>query len=219
MYIEYALHDLDFNDEEIKSSLEKAVSLGVQCVSVPFALTKYTKNILKNTNIKVSNPIDYPLGILDTKTRNSAILNAINNGADKIDIVIQNNYLSNKKYDKIKADIISNTEICKQQNIPIYYYLEYRIFTHQSLIKACHLLSECLVENAYVSTGHMLDSLEDNIIAVMLLKQKTKIKTIFTGNLWHKKQVEVLDKNHIDMLRFSTINSIRIYLENTNLSR
>lgn len=210
-YIEYALYDLDYTEEEIKYSIESAVSLGVQCISVPFALTKFCKTITKNTPTIVSNPIDYPMGLLDTKTRNCAVTNAIENGAEKIEIMIQNNYLNYKKYDKIRSDIVSNSLICKEKNIPLNYFLEYRVFTHHSLIKACNLLLEAPVSTVYVSSGYLLDNIDDNIIASVLLEQKTNIKTIFNGNIWHKKHVEILDKNKINFLRFNTINSIRTY--------
>lgn len=210
-YIEYALQDLDYTEDEVRTNVESAISLGVKCISVPYALTKLCKNIVKDNDILVSNPIDYPLGLSDTKTRNNAISNAIDNGANKIDIVIQNNYLNYKKYDKIRADIISNYEICQKNNIPIFYFLEYRVFTHQSLIKACNILLETPIPYAYVSSGYMLDNPEDNIVACVLLQQKTNIKTIFTSNIWQKKHVDILRKNEISSMRFSNINSIRTY--------
>lgn len=207
-YIEYSLYDLDYSEEEIKHNVERAVALGIKNLSVPYAWTKFCRSIIKDSGISISNAIDYPLGVLDTKTRNSAIINAIDNGADKIEIVIQNNYLNNKKYDKIRADIKSNYEICQQKNIPIQYFLEYRIFTHQSLIKACNILLETPIDTVYTSTGHMLDNVEDNIVASVLLEQKTQIKTIFTGNVWNKKQVEILKKNNIQRIRSKTIHGI-----------
>lgn len=219
-YIEYAIYDLDLSEEELVKNIESAIEYGVDCISVPFASTKFCKNIVKNTKIKISNPIDYPLGISDIKTRNYAIENAIENGAEKIDVVMQNNYLNYKKYDKIRQDIRSNYEICSKYNVPINYYLEYRVFTHQSLIKACNVIMETPIDTVYASTGHMIDNLEDNLIATILLQEKTKINTIFTGNVWTKKHIELLIKNNISMLRFNTINSITTYLRfssgNTN---
>lgn len=210
-YIEYAIYDLDFTEEEFKKNIEAAILNGVQCISVPFAYTKYAKTIAKDSNVLIANPIDYPLGISDIKSRNEAVVNAIENGAEKIEIVMQNNYLNMKKYDKLRQDIKSNAEICEKYKIPINYYLEYRVFTHQSLIKACHLLLEIPINTVYVSTGYMLDNLDDNIIATVLLKQKSNIHTIFTGNIWNKSQVELLNKNNIDFLRLNTINGIITY--------
>lgn len=211
-YLEYAIYDLDNTEAEIKSNIELAIQQQVNDISVPFALTKFCKLLVKGTNILVSNAIDYPLGISDTKTRNNAILNAIDNGAQKIDLVLQNSYLNLKKYDKLKQDIISNLEICKKYNIELCFYLEYRTFTHQSLIKACNMLYETgSINNVYVSTGHMLDNIDDNIIAVILLKQKTNINTIFSGNIWTEQHVKTLIKNNINHIRFNNIYSAILY--------
>lgn len=215
-YIEYALYDLDSSENEIKLNIETATQNAVDCISVPFALTKYTKSITKGTKTKVSNAIDYPLGISDISTRNNAVSNAIDNGAEKIEIVMQNNYLNYKKYDKIRQDIRSNVEICNKNNVPLVYYLEYRIFTHQSLIKACQILMECSLDSAYVSTGYMIDNIDDNIVAAILLKQKTNINTIFSGNIWTEKHVATLIKNNIDHIRLNNINGIILYNQHSS---
>ena len=210
-YTEYLLYNLDYSDEETKKSIQEAIKYSVDCISVPFAYTKYCKLLTKDTPIKIANIIDYPLGLLDTQSRAIAISNAIDNGADKICVVLQNNYLNLKKYDKIRYDIKTNQEICSKSNIPINYYLEYRIFTHQSLIKACNILMEMSIDTIYISSGYMLDNIEDNIIASVLLKEKTGINTIFSTNIWTKKHIELLTKNKIDHIRFSNINSLALY--------
>ena len=193
-YIEYALYDTDINEIELKQNVELAIINGANCISVPFAYTKQCRALAKDTPVIISNPIDYPLGLLDTPTRNTAILNSINNGAQKIEIVIQNNYLNFRKYEKIRQDIKSNLEICKANNVALYYYLEYRIFTHQALVKACGILQEFGLNMIYPSTGYMLDNIDDNIIATVLLHQKTGITAIFSGNLWNDRHVESLKK-------------------------
>jgi deoxyribose-phosphate aldolase len=210
-YTEYAMYHLDFAEEEIRNSISDAIKYSVNYVCVPYAYTKFCKLLTKDSAVKVSNSIDYPLGLSDTKTRNLAIINAIENGADKISIVIQNNYLNLKKYDKLRQDIKSNLEICTKNNIPLYYYLDYRIFTHQSLIKACNILLECSINHVYVSTGYLLDNVEDNIVACVLLKEKTGMNTIFTSNIWNRKHIDLIKKNKIDNLRFNNTYGLSLY--------
>lgn len=209
-YIEYALYDTDINEIELKQNVELAIINGANCISVPFSYTKQCRTLAKDTPVIISNPIDYPLGLLDTPTRNTAILNAINNGAQKIEIVIQNNYLNFRKYEKIRQDIKSNLEICKDNNVALYYYLEYRIFTHQALVKACGILQEFGLNMIYPSTGYMLDNIDDNIIATVLLHQKTGITAIFSGNLWNDRHVQSLKKNNIDSIRTNSINTLKL---------
>lgn len=213
-YKEYAIYDLDISETDVKTYIEKVLPLNIQCVSVPYFYTKLTKSIVGD-NILISNAIDYPFGILDIKSRNTAIINAINNGANNISLVFHNHYLSNKKYDKIRQDITSNLQICKDNNVNLNFYLEYRIFTYQALIKACNILLEFGIDKAYVSTGYMLDEINDNIIAFNLLKQKTNINPIFTANVWTKEHIALLDKNDITSIRFNNINSVRIYTDST----
>jgi len=208
-YIEYASYSTDTDENEIKLNIEKIKDLKhISYISIPYFYTKLCRNILKDTNIKVSNAIDYPLGISDTKSRSSAVLNAINNGAQKIELVFPNNLLANRKYDKIKTDIKLNKQICDDNNVELFFYLEYRTFTHQSLIKACNILKEHNINYVYPSTGYMLDNIDDNIIATILLNQKSNITTIFSGNIWNKDHFEKLKKNNISCVRISTLNII-----------
>lgn len=210
MNIEYNLSNIDYNEIELKAKIEEATKYSISEISVPFAYTKLCKSLVKDTRIKVSNPVDYPLGIMDSQSRACSIKNAIDNGAQKINIVIQNNLLCSKKYDKIKQDIQNNYNICIDKNIELNYIVEYRTFTHQSLIKACSILLENNIQKVYVSTGFMLDNPEDNLIATVLLKDKSKIQTIFTGNIWTVKHVDNLKKNKISDIATNSIESIKL---------
>jgi deoxyribose-phosphate aldolase len=209
-YIEYAIYDLDYSDIEFKKNVTEAINLGVNCLSVPVTYNRVCKSLIKDKNIVLSNAVDYPLGIMDTESRKTTIENHIKNGAQKIDIVVQNNLLNLKKYDKIKLDIEENLSVCKKYNVPLYYYLEYRVFTHQSLIKICELLSVYGINNVYISTGYMLDNPEDNLIALSLIKSKSQINVIFTANLWTNKQLETIKKSKINLFRTSSIETIRL---------
>lgn len=204
-YIEYQAYDLDDTEAEVKTKIEKALVYRIQAVCVPYYYTKAAKALVKNTNIIIANAIDYPLGLSDTPSRNNMIMNSIDNGAKQINLVIQNNYLVNKKYDKIKQDIQTNLEICSKKSVELNYYLEYRIFTHQSLIKACSILVENNIKRVYVSTGYLLDNPEDHLIATILLKEKSNIDVIFSGNIWAPKHVDILHKNNINNVKTNTI--------------
>ena len=209
-HLEYALYDLDFDEEEVQKNIELAKDYRVNCISLPHFYIKLGRVLVKDQDIIISTSIDYPLGLSDTKSRNSAVSQAIAVGAQKIEIVLQNNYLSNRKYDKIRQDIKSNLEICQNKQVDLIYYLEYRIFTHHCLIKACEILKEFNISTVYPSTGHMLDNIDDNIIASILLNQKTNISTIFTGNVWTKEHLHKLNNSNIGSIRTNNINSIAL---------
>ena len=81
MITEYSLYDISMSDEEVRQNLKKAADFEISSVSVFNNHIKLAKNIF-NDNVKISTPIDYPLGILDSKTRIASIESAIKSGAD-----------------------------------------------------------------------------------------------------------------------------------------
>jgi hypothetical protein len=70
-------------------------------------LPQYVKTIKKNvpSNIRVSTIIDYPLGLSGYEEREIAVKNAINNGAQSIEMVCPNHALCNRKYDRMRLEI------------------------------------------------------------------------------------------------------------------
>lgn len=215
--IEYNLLDIDNNEDEIREKILSAINCKIQSICVPYIHTKTCKLLTKNTDIIVSNAIDYPMGASDSISRQEMINNHINNGAEQINIVIQNPYLSSRKYDKIRTDIKGNFEICQKKNIKLKYYLEYRVFTHQTLTKVCNIFLENNINEIYVSTGYMLDDPNDNLIAAVLLKEKTGIETIFNGKIWTKKHIENLVKNNITNISVSSLESLKLLSEGLSL--
>jgi deoxyribose-phosphate aldolase len=210
MNIEYHILDIDCSENEIKEKIIYALQKGIKSISVPQTYIKLCKILTKDMNVVVSTPIDYPLGLTDTESRCFMVQQAVRSGVKKINIVIQNHYLSNKKYDKIKYDIQKIYEVCQNNNIEVNYYTDYRIFTHQSLIKACTILLENGIKNVYVSTSYFIDNPDDNIVATILLRDKTGINSIFTANVWNTRHIDNLIKNNIINVGTNSIESIKL---------
>jgi deoxyribose-phosphate aldolase len=216
-YIEYNLLNIDNNEDEIREKILSAINYKINSICVPYIHTKMCKFLVKNADIVVSNAIDYPMGVSDSMSRQEMIINHISNGAQQVNIVIQNPYLSSKKYDKIRADIKGNIEVCQKKNIKLRYYLEYRVFTHQTLTKICNILLENGINEIYVSTGYMIDDPNDNIIASVLLKEKTGITTVFNGKIWTENHVKNLLKNNITNISVHSLESLKLLSENLPL--
>lgn len=212
MQVELALHHIDKKESEIKELIMIGSKYQPDYISVFPPLIKYCKRIVKD-NTKLSCPIDFPCGNLETELRKKSIENAIKNGAKKIDLVISSLYLASRKYDKIKQDTSANLEICKSHDIPMYCMLEYRVFNHQTLAKTCEMLKEIGVEHFYASTGWMIDNLTDNSIACMYLAKKANVKTIINGDVWRPDQVQSISSNKTYGVRFKTIHSLELWHE------
>lgn len=216
MYIDFILNKTDETDNEARENLVEALKTdAVNSITVPYHLVKiikpFTQQISKQ--IDLSCLIDYPLGISDLKTREFAASQAIKNGATCVDIVMPQNLAANRKYDKIREDIKNISDIALDKSIKIRYLLEYRIFDHHCLKKICEIFDNFNIQYIFPSTGYFIDNLADNIIAGVFLHQNSKnINIICSGDAWNSKHFDIINKNGLFGLRFSSAHSLKSFL-------
>lgn len=214
-YIEYACYDSSITEIETRSNIEKAFKSGIKNISVfPYSVST-AKSVVDDASIlNISVPIDFPYGLSDIKTRNFAITQTCKQKIQKIDLFIPSKILTNRKYDKFREDIKSNLDICSENNIQLRYILEYRIFSHEVLAKACSILMDFGVDTVLPSSGHMIDDISDNLIACNYLHTKANIKTICNGNIYNDKQVQSIKNANLYGIRLHHINSIDLFFKN-----
>lgn len=214
IYKEYVCYDYSIDETETLSNIQNAIKLGISNIGVlPYSINT-VKPLLSDHNIKLSVPIDYPYGLSDTKTRNFLISQVCKSKISTIDLFVPTKILSNRKYDKLREDIRSNLEICKEHNIELRYMLEYRVFSHEILAKVCSILMDLGVNTIIPSSGHMLDDISDNLIACNYLNTKSKINTICNGNIYIDKHTKLLSSSNIYGIRFHYLSGIQIFLKN-----
>jgi deoxyribose-phosphate aldolase len=214
MIIEYSTYDISLSDEELKNNINEAKSFQPNCISVFLPHLKIAKSILANTDIKISTPLDYPFGILDSKNRTSLIETAAKLGPDIINIVAQPNFFCNRKYDKFREDIKNNLEICSKYSIELRYILEYRVFTYELLYKVSQILIDCGISTIYPSTGYLLDDINDNILASAMINKKAPINIVCNGNVWNISQINLISKSNIFGIKVNSINALKLLSEN-----
>lgn len=217
MIIEYSTYDIAMSDEELKKNLNEVVTYNPSTISVLPANIKLAKNIISssnNQNIKTSTCIDYPMGILDTKTRNIAIESSIRSGTEIVSICAQSYFFCNRKYDKFREDIRSNLEICSQNNVKLRYFLEYRVFTYELLYRVSQILLDLGIDTIYPSTGYLLDDINDNLVATALINKKVPINIICNGNIWNNSQISNISKSKIHGIKVNSINALDLFNQN-----
>lgn len=92
--------------EDIKKLCDEAIKYHFASVCVSPIYVKHCKEILKNTPVNVCTVIGFPLGYNTTATKEFEAIEAINNGADEIDMVINIGALKDKDYEYIENEII-----------------------------------------------------------------------------------------------------------------
>jgi len=97
-------------EEEIKKVAEETKSYNFRGLCIFPEHTKITKEILKDTDIKVTTLIDEPTGASPHEKRVEMVKKAKEAGSDEVDVVMKIDAFKNKKYDEVLSDL---KEICE----------------------------------------------------------------------------------------------------------
>ena len=115
-YIEHTLLKQDATRAEITKLLEEACQYSFLGVCVNPCNVSYAHQYLKDTNrndVKVVTVIGFPLGQATCESKVLETVDAIKNGADEIDMVINGGKLKDKDYDYIVDEISKVKSACQ----------------------------------------------------------------------------------------------------------
>jgi len=97
-------------EEEIKKAAEETKKYNFRGFCVFPEHTKIAKEVLKDTDIKVTTLIDEPTGTSPHEKRVEMVKKAKEDGSDEVDVVMKIDAFKNKKYDEVLDDL---KEICE----------------------------------------------------------------------------------------------------------
>ncbi len=150
-YIEHTLLKQDATKAEIKKLLDEAIQYDFLGVCVNPCNVKYAKEYLKNSDVKVVTVIGFPLGQNTKEVKILETIDAIKNGADEIDMVINVGLLKDKAYDAIVDEISAIKGACQGHNLKV--ILETDLLSQDEIKKACELCIEAKADLVKTSTG------------------------------------------------------------------
>ena len=150
-YIEHTLLKQDATNAEITKLLDEAIQYDFLGVCVNPCNVKYAKEYLKNSDVKVITVIGFPLGQNTKEIKILETIDAIKNGADEIDMVINVGLLKDKAYETIVDEISAIKGACQGHNLKV--ILETDLLTQDEIKKACELCIEAKADLVKTSTG------------------------------------------------------------------
>lgn len=104
-YIDYTNLKVTATLKDIEKLCMEAIKNNFYAVCVSPYYVRLAKELLKDTNIEICTVVGFPLGFQTTKVKVFEAIEAIENGATEIDMVINIQALKNKDYNYIKEEI------------------------------------------------------------------------------------------------------------------
>ena len=103
-YVDHTLLKVNATWEDIKVILDDGIKYNTASVCIPASFVKRAKEYVKDS-LKICTVIGFPNGYSTTKVKVFETEDAVKNGADEIDMVINVGDLKDKKYDEILNEI------------------------------------------------------------------------------------------------------------------
>lgn len=148
--VDHTLLKQQTTEEDIKNLCDEAVEYNTASICIPPSYVSFAKEYVKD-RIKICTVIGFPNGYNTTKVKVQETLDAIDNGADEIDMVINIGKLKDKKYDDVLNEINMIKETCGNKVLKV--IIETCLLTDEEKIKMCEIVSESNADFIKTSTG------------------------------------------------------------------
>ncbi len=135
---------------EIKEICDDAVTYGVASVCIPPSYVKQVKEYVKN-KMAVCTVIGFPNGYNSTAVKVFETKDAIANGADEIDMVINIGMLKDQRYDELLEEIKQIKSACGNHILKV--IIETCLLTDEEKIKMCEIVTNAGADFIKTSTG------------------------------------------------------------------
>lgn len=150
-YIDHTLLKPDASQEQIETLIEEAKKYDFASVCVNPTWVSFAAQVLKGTDVKVCTVIGFPLGANTPELKAFETSDAIQNGADEVDMVINIGALKSRNFDLVERDIRAVVEAAKGTLVKV--IIETCLLTDDEKVKACQIAQKAGADFVKTSTG------------------------------------------------------------------
>lgn len=149
-HVDHTLLKQESTWEQIKVICDDAMKYKTASVCIPPSYVKECAEYCKG-NVKICTVIGFPNGYNTTSCKVFETEDAIKNGADEIDMVINIGWLKDKRYDNILNEIKQIKKACGEKVLKV--IIETCLLTDEEKVKMCELVTEAGADYIKTSTG------------------------------------------------------------------
>lgn len=135
---------------DIKALCDDGIKYNCASVCIPPAYVKQAKEYVGD-KLAICTVIGFPNGYNTTACKVFETQDAVKNGADEIDMVINIGMLKDKRYDDVLNEIKEIKAACGGKLLKV--IIETCLLTDEEKIKMCHIVSESGADYIKTSTG------------------------------------------------------------------
>ncbi len=175
-FIEHTLLKPTATPSDIEALCKEAMEFNFVAVCVAPCYVTLAKELLKNSNVKIASVIGFPLGFSTTATKVFEAADAVINGAEEIDMVINIGWAKNDDFLAVEKEIAAVKNKIEKKVLKV--IIETCYLSDEEKKKACHAALNAGADFIKTSTGFGTAgaSFEDVKLMKEIAGDKMKIK-------------------------------------------
>lgn len=152
-YFDHTLLKAYATTEDFKAFCADCAQYGFAMAAINPAPVKLVKSLLKQTDVHVGAAIGFPLGQNTIETKRFETLNAIANGADEIDYVVNLTQLKDGNLDYVREEMAAIVSACREKKVLSKVIFENCYLTQDEKLNLCAIAREVEPDFVKTSTG------------------------------------------------------------------
>lgn len=172
---------------EIKAICDDGMKYQTASVCIPSSYVKQAREYVGD-KLAICTVIGFPNGYSTTATKVFETADAVANGADEIDMVINIGMLKDKRYDELLNEIVDIKKACNGKLLKV--IIETCLLTDDEKIKMCEIVSKSGADFIKTSTGFSTAGATKEDVALFAAHVESHLKIKAAGGISSIKDAE-----------------------------
>lgn len=215
--IDHTMLKPEATKQEITTLCEEAKKYNFASVCINPSNVPFCSQLLRGTQVKVCTVIGFPLGATTTATKRAEAEEALNEGAQEIDMVINIGRLKAGDYKYVFNDINQVVLAAKRKNAVTKVIIETALLSDEEKVKACLISKEAKADFVKTSTGFSKGGATAGDIALMRYVVGSSVGVKASGGVRTTEDAENMIRSGADRIGASA--SVKIVTGDKSVSK
>ncbi|MDP4216436.1 MAG: deoxyribose-phosphate aldolase [Bacteroidota bacterium] len=182
-YIDHTVLKPTTNHIEIKKICAEALQYHFAAVCIPPSMVRLAKSHLTGGSVSTATVIGFPFGYSVTKAKLAEIEQAIDEGADELDTVIDLTALKSGEWNELEREMEAIAEAVHRRGKLLKVIIESGILNDAEIIRCCEIYGRIGVDFLKTSTGYAEKGASVNAVRLMRQHLPASIRIKASGGI------------------------------------
>jgi deoxyribose-phosphate aldolase len=198
--IDHTLLKPEATPDEIKKLCMEAKDYSFASVCINPCYVSLCSELLRGTSVKICTVIGFPLGANTTEVKKYETEEAIKNGANEVDMVINVGQLKQGNYDYVEKDVRAVVSTARRHNVLSKVIFETALLTDEEKVRAALICKKAGADFVKTSTGFSKGGATVGDVALMKYVVGSAIGVKAAGGIRSKEDAEAMIASGADRI-------------------